>query len=279
MLGYRHAFHAGNLGDVVKHLALLATLQACQRKATPLLYAETHAGGGRYRFMQSTSSTVAPEFSTGVGALWQARERIDDPLLTSYLRAVLENQPSAESAGLRYYPGSPLLAARTLRDQDRLVLAELHSSEAPHLRRLFARDSRVRVLHADGYATLRSVLPPPERRGVVLIDPAYELAGEDDRAVAAIADGRRRFGNGVFLLWAPLRGKARAERMERTLMGLGVTNLLRVALSPRVEDAALGSLVWLLSPPYLVDRVLRAALTAAAAHLDAHSEVRWLAGG
>jgi 23S rRNA (adenine2030-N6)-methyltransferase len=291
MLSYRHVFHAGNLGDVLKHLALLATLRAATRKETPLAYLESHAGAGSYALADDGPA----EYRTGIAPLWRARRDVSDPLLRDYLQLVLRAQTRgtpapgdalpdlASEVPLRRYPGSPWFARATLRPPDDLWLAELHPTDYTRLVDLFRDRAYVHVERMDGHALLRAQLPPKARRGVVLIDPAYELADEADRVLASLADALRRFGHGTYLVWAPLRGKAAPSQMERVILRLAPSKLLRVAFTPLDAPAAehppLGSVLWLLNPPYLVDEALRAAFAECAPLLAVQAEVRWLLGG
>lgn len=291
MLSYRHVFHAGNLGDVLKHLGLLATLRASTRKPAPLTYLESHAGAGSYAL---NDDAPAPEYRTGIERLWQVRGTLTDPLLVDYLQLVQTAQSRgvpgtgdapadlAADVALRRYPGSPWFARACLRPEDDCWLAELHPSDYPRLVDLLRDRPHSHVERMDGHAMLRAQLPPRSRRGVVLIDPAYELDDEADKVIATLAGALRKFAHGVYLVWAPLRGKAEPSRMERALVGLGPTKLLRVAFTPRVHPGvqvpALGSVLWLVNPPYLVDATLGAAFTACAPVLDVDTEVRWLVG-
>ena len=312
MLSYRHVYHAGNLGDVLKHLCLLATLRASTRKATPLCYLDSHAGAGLYALR---TDMPAAELHSGIGALWSRLARVesaaDDALLQDYLTLVLQAQRFADATGararddrsrlldmpLQLYPGSPWFAGACLRAGDRMWLAELHSTDQPLLEQAMrlhpgaVRPADVHVLHADGYAMLAANLPPRERRGVVLIDPAYELADEHDRAMRALSAALGRFAHGVYLLWAPTRGKAEPARMERDLLQLRPSKLLRVSFVPREPRAALaaalaaapraqplGSIVWLINPPFKVEVQLRTTFAACADALNVDAEVRWLLG-
>ena len=312
MLSYRHVFHAGNLGDVLKHLCLLATLRASTRKATPMCYLESHAGAGLY---DMRVDAPAAEFHGGIGALWPllaaGAEGVSDPLLQDYLmlvqhaqryahvvaRSAADTQALDAHPPLQLYPGSPWFARACLRAGDRMWLAELHPTDAPLLEQTTqlylalgsVRQGDMHVRQTDGYAMLAANLPPRERRGVVLIDPAYELADEHDRAIRALTAALGRFAHGVYLLWAPSRGKAEPARMERELLRLRPAKLLRASFVPSAAAVAhalaheralpLGSVVWLINPPYQVDAQLQATFAACAERLGVDAEVRWLLGG
>ncbi len=196
MLSYRHGYHAGNLADVLKHTVLCAVLSAGTRKPAPLFYLETHAGAGRYR--------LAPngEHESGITELRAAELLADAPEAIATLMDVVRAEDR--------HPGSPVIAARLLRENDRMLLAELHPTDFAELGETLGRDSRATVVREDGYRLLRSKLPPRERRGVVLIDPNYELADEGARLLAALSDALARFRHGTYLVWLPLAGKVDA---------------------------------------------------------------------
>lgn len=287
MLSYRHGFHAGNLGDVLKHLCLLAVLRASTRKPAPIAYLESHAGAGSYALDDANPDA---EYRTGVAQLWAARTQLRAALLVDYLELVHMAQakdgqtPHAlRDEPLHRYPGSPWLARACLRSEDELWLAELHPSDYPRLKDLLRGRAHAHVARGDGYEMLRARLPPRQTRGVVLIDPAYELADEADRAVRSLTNGFERFGHGTYLLWAPLRGKAEPSRMERALLRLEPAKLLRASFTPHEIAGAtrspLGSVLWLVNPPYLVDAVLESAFAECAPLLAVDSDLRWLRGG
>jgi len=207
MLSYRHAFHAGNDADVVKHVALCALFAALGRKDKPFLYLETHAGAGAYN-LDNRLASQTDEASTGIGKLWGRTFRDAPPAFAQYLHLV--RQFNAEGR-LRRYPGSPWLARELLRPQDRAAFAELHPVDHGKLVRLLRNEARCAVAHEDGYALLRSHLPPIERRALVFIDPPYETQDELQRLHAALVEARRRFANGVYAVWYPVGTKHNAD--------------------------------------------------------------------
>lgn len=199
-MNYRHGFHAGNFADVFKHAILLALLDALTRKNKPLCYFDTHAGRGRYA-LTATEAGATGEWRAGIGRLWN---RTDVPApLQRYLGLVRQANPGGELAS---YPGSPQLAAMALRDSDRLVLCEYQPDEAALLRATFHGDRRVHVHQRDGYAALRALLPPQEHRGLVLIDPPFEVQDDDFGAIeAALGEAHARWPQGVYAAWYPIK--------------------------------------------------------------------------
>jgi 23S rRNA (adenine2030-N6)-methyltransferase len=207
MLSYRHAFHAGNDADVVKHVALCALIEAITRKDKPLLYLETHAGAGSYN-LRNRFAGHSHEASAGIGMLWGRIFSEAPPAFARYLALV---QALNDGGKLRRYPGSPWLAQHLLRSGDRLALAELHPVDQPKLARLMRADARVTVANDDGYGLVRSLLPPIERRGLIFIDPSYETQDELHRLYKALVEGLKRFGTGVYAIWYPVGTKHHAD--------------------------------------------------------------------
>ncbi|MBU1080331.1 MAG: 23S rRNA (adenine(2030)-N(6))-methyltransferase RlmJ, partial [Spirochaetes bacterium] len=196
MLSYRHGFHAGNYADVLKHVALVDCLSRLVRKDTPLLYVDTHAGAGSYRLREGYAAQNE-EWSGGIERLLEAaKAEAPPPAVASYLSMM--TRVDSPDGRVDDYPGSPLIAARLLRPQDRLALFELHPSDYAPLASLFDDDGRVAARKADGFAGLRTLLPPPSRRALVLIDPSYELGADYDLVVATVAEALRRFATGVY---------------------------------------------------------------------------------
>lgn len=203
MFSYRHGFHAGNHADVLKHLVLVQLLQHLMQKEKPLWVIDTHAGGGGYD-LTAGYATKNAEFETGIGALWTR----DDwpPAVASYLEQV---RALNTDGGLRWYPGSPQIAAQMLREHDHLRAYELHPTESGLLRAHFAAQPRgehgrrVSVQAADGFAGLKAVLPPPPRRALVLIDPPYEDKADYRKVINALKDALQRFATGVYAVWYP----------------------------------------------------------------------------
>lgn len=217
MLSYRHAFHAGNHADVLKHVILVQLLRHLNLKEKPYWFIDTHAGAGRYR-LDTEPATKNAEFETGIGRLWNR----DDlpPAVADYVGLVRGMNPDG---CLRHYPGSPWLARELTRPADRLRLFELHPTDLRFLERTFAKDGgRVVIREADGFHALKSELPPPPRRGLVLIDPAYEDKRDYLRVIAAVKEGLARFATGIYAVWYPLLPRGDARQLPEKLRKLPV---------------------------------------------------------
>lgn len=216
-MNYRHAFHAGNFADVLKHVVLARVLDYMKRKDAPFRVIDTHAGIGRYD-LASTEAAKTGEWQDGIARLvgphaWPFSPGAKE-LLKPYLDAVLAENGGR---GLARYPGSPRVALRLMRPQDTLVANELHPDDAKTLKHVIGRDPRARVLMLDAAIALRAQLPPKERRGVVLIDPPFEQPGEFERIAQSLAEGLERFASGTFLVWYPIKDRKAVEKWQRTL--------------------------------------------------------------
>jgi len=276
-LNYRHAFHAGNFADVFKHLVLVALLEALKRKEKGFAYFETHAGAGRYDLRDPAVQKTA-EYRDGIGRLWRAASA--DPLTTAYLAAV---RGVNRGPALRVYPGSPRIARALVRPQDRLGLAEREPGECARLAREFARDRQVRVECGDGYARLDAWLPPPEARGLVLLDPPYESAGEWRTVGEAVVAAHRRWSTGVYALWYPLKAGAPVARLKQALEASGVRRILVAELEVWPNDTPFrlnGCGMAMINPPWRVDEELERALPPLSGQLRqgprATARVEWL---
>ena len=258
MLSYRHAFHAGNHADVLKHSVLAQLLRYFNHKEKPYWLVDTHAGAGRYR-LDAEPATKNAEFAEGIGKLW-AR---DDP--PSFFADYLGLIRGMNSDGrLRHYPGSPWLAYELMRPDDRLRLFELHGTDYRLLVRTFAKAGvRAALRQADGFLELKSVLPPPPRRGLILIDPAYEDKRDYLRVVATVNEGIRRFATGTFVIWYPQLQRGDARQLPEKLRKLPV-KWLDVRLTVGKPDAGgfgmHGSGLFIVNPPWSLAESLAEAL-------------------
>ena len=258
-MNYDHAFHAGNHADVLKHLVLLALIDALARKPTPFFVLDTHAGQGEYA-LQSRQAAATGEIEGGVLRLaaWSSKQTRLAPPLARYLDAV---EPFL-AAGR--YPGSPRLTAACLRADDRLACCELSPEPAQRLKALFAGDPRVGVHQRDGYAALKALLPPRERRGLVLIDPPYEAQlAEYDTALAALRAALARWPQGIFALWYPIKQRRALAPFFRRAAALPARSALVAELMCHADDSPLrlnGSGMLLLNPPWKLDQSLLHAL-------------------
>ncbi|MCP5142664.1 MAG: 23S rRNA (adenine(2030)-N(6))-methyltransferase RlmJ [Chromatiales bacterium] len=266
MLGYRHAFHAGNHGDVLKHLVLRECLTYLNHKPKPWLYVDTHAGAGAYD-LNGAQAGRNREFEGGI-----ARLRGGEPLPA----ALADLLAAVDAAGPDVYPGSPVLAAQLARPEDRLRLYELHSSDFPQLRQRFARDRRVRCERSDGYIGLRAQLPPPTRRGLALIDPSYELNSDYGAVVDALRDGLLRFETGLFLIWYPQLPQAAARHLPGNLRAACDRPWLDVSLSVQSPSRSglgmYGSGMFVVNPPFGLADTLRDCLPVLAGRLGTGSD-------
>lgn len=274
-MNYRHAYHAGNFADVAKHLALVAALLHLRKKEKPFLVLDSHGGRGRYDLSAEAARTG--EAAAGIGRLLPliGEGGLPEPLNT-YLGLVAQ-----EGAG--HYPGSPLLAARLIRPQDRLVAVENHPEEAAALSAVLAPFGNARAVEGDGYGRLSALLPPKERRGLILIDPPYEAPDEFERAATALKTAYRRFATGIYMLWFPIKSAAAADAFCGEVLAAGIAKALRIDIAvsagPRKDKerlTAAGLLV--VNPPFGLDAEMRAAAGFIAPRLDAALEVAWLAG-
>ncbi len=258
-MNYDHAFHAGNHADVLKHLVLLALIDALARKPAPFFVLDTHAGRGDYA-LDSSAAQATGEAALGVRRLhdWSLAQPLLAPALARYLKAV---RPALEA---RRYPGSPLLAADTLRENDRLACCELQPEAAQQLRSLFARDPRVGIHQRDGYAALKALLPPKEKRGLVLIDPPYEAQlAEFDQVIDALKEGLARWPQGIFALWYPIKQRRALAPFFRRAAALPARSALVAELMRHADDSPLrlnGSGMLVLNPPWKLDESLLGAL-------------------
>lgn len=284
-MNYRHHYHAGNYADVFKHVILLALLRAMQRKEKGFLYLDTHAGRGAYDLavapVRPDGREREPEWPAGIGRLWGRRDLpgvVGD--YVAWLREFAAGRGADETAP-RYYPGSPWVACAWARPQDRLALCELREDEAEALAHEFRADTRVVVHRQDGYGALKALLPPPERRALVLIDPPFEDKGEFGAVRTGLREGLRRLPGGTYAVWYPLTERARAEAFHAEVAGWGIPALvaeLDVAAEAAVRMKGCGLLV--LNPPWRIEEVLRPALPVLADLLQAgpgaHARCTWL---
>jgi len=254
---------------VLKHVVLCLVLRHLREKEKPFFVLDTHAGVGRYDLAGEEASKTG-EWRHGIG---RVREAADPPAaLAPYLEALWRIEPDG-----RFYPGSPLLASALLRPQDRLVACELHPEDAARLAAGFAADPRVAVRHADGFAAPKALLPPKERRGLVLLDPAYEAKDEPERLLAAVRQGLKRWAGGIYLAWYPIKDRAGARRLTDGLAGLGAPLLTaELAVFPgdwpyRLNGAGMA----VLNPPWRLAEALEEALPWLARRLEREPGGGW----
>lgn len=255
MLSYQHLYHAGNFADVHKHTVLTLLLHALHKKPTALCYLETHAGRALYD-LQDAQARKNCEFEQGVSRL--LADPNPPPMLTEYLSYIYKyNDPGNV---LRFYPGSPLLARELLRTQDAMILSELHPQEIPLLRQQLQHDKRIAIHQRDGYEMLRALLPVKQSRGLVLIDPAYELKSDYVQVISALELIQQRWPGGVAMVWYPLLTASAHENFIDALRKSALRDVLCCELQLQ-SYAGLpgmkGSGVIILRPPWQVDTQLQ----------------------
>ncbi|ASK56594.1 23S rRNA (adenine(2030)-N(6))-methyltransferase RlmJ [Vibrio tarriae] len=276
MLSYRHSFHAGNHADVLKHIVQSLILNSLQQKEKPFVYHDTHSGVGRYDLTHEWSEKTG-EYKQGIARVWQ-QDNIPAEL-DSYLDAIRQlNQGET----LRYYPGSPRVARAHLREQDRMVLTELHPSDYPLLEQEFHRDRQVSIYKEDGFARLKASLPPQERRGLVLIDPPYELAKEYRDVVQAIAQSYKRWATGIYAIWYPVVNRCDIDDMVEGLQGLEIRKILQIELgvAPDTNERGMtASGMIVVNPPWTLESQMQTILPflkQAIAPATGHYKVEWV---
>lgn len=256
-MNYRHAFHAGNFADVVKHVGMICLLDRLVGTPQPLCYVETHAGRGIYD-LHDKASRRSGEAASGV--LRVAGTTLASGPVRRYLGIVHQVN---SSGAVTTYPGSPAIAAALLGPDDRLILCESEAEEARVLRRSFGDDARISVQCTDGYSALRAILPPTPRRGCVLIDPPYESDDDTARAIDAVAEGLKRWPNGIIALWYPIRERQDALTLRRQLGETGAEmTALEFCITPDDNPARLnGAGLAIVRPPWRLEVALRTACT------------------
>jgi 23S rRNA (adenine2030-N6)-methyltransferase len=256
MLSYRHAFHAGNHADVLKHAVVVQLLHYLGKKDKAYWYIDTHAGAGAYALREGYATRNA-EFDTGIGKLWGRSDL--PPMLSDYVDEVAALNPDGD---LRFYPGSPYLAWRLMREQDRMRLFELHSTEIDVLRHRFHdAGRRVMIYAGDGFDGIKPLLPPPPRRALVLIDPSYEDKRDYSRTIKCVEDGLERFATGTYAVWYPQVTRPESQRFPEQLKRLQEKNWLHVSLSvkrpPHDGFGLFGSGMFIVNPPYTLVAALK----------------------
>ena len=260
MLAYRHAFHAGNHADVLKHVVLVAALRHLNQKDKPYWVIDTHAGAGGYA-LDSKYATQHDEFQDGIGKLWSVERKLP-PLVDDYLGVV--RAFNADDGRLRRYPGSPEIVRALIRADDRQRLFELHPTDFEILLANFSADRRAKVENVDGFATIKALLPPPPRRALVFIDPSYEIKTDYAKVHAAVQDGLKRFAQGMFMVWIPMLTRSEPAQLIDRLKRLPADDWLHVKL--QVAEPAdggfgmLGTSMFVINPPWTLREQLAATM-------------------
>ncbi len=247
MLSYRHSFHAGNFADVLKHLILIKILEYLHKKDKPFCCIDTHAGPGLYE-LNSDYALKNKEFENGISRLWQQPN-----LPASVEQYVKVIQHFNVTDQLNYYPGSPLIAQHFLRVQDRLFLHELHSTEIERLTQTVKKDRRIKVFHADGLKNTLGLLPSKEHRGLILIDPSYEIKTDYQSVVDTLIQMHKRFATGTYALWYPVVDRTRNQHLELALKQSAIKNIQLFELGISADTAEKGmtsSGMIVINPPW-----------------------------
>lgn len=264
-MNYRHGYHAGNFADVPKHIALIAIAEYLKKKDTAFSVIDTHAGRGAY----DLSGEHAAKTGEAGGGIEKLRGLSGPPVLARYL----------ELAGGACYPGSPLIAAQLLRPQDRLVAIEKHPEEFEHLKDVLAPFRNAIAENADGYARLLKLLPPPSRRGLVVIDPPFEATDEFHTLAQTITAAVAKFANGVYLVWYPVKSQAAADGFLGEVLATGISKALTIDTVITAPEGKLNrAQLLVINPPYGLEAAMREIAGIIAAPMGAAITTRWIAG-
>jgi 23S rRNA (adenine2030-N6)-methyltransferase len=280
-MNYRHAFHAGNFADVLKHAVLCRVLAHLLAKESPFRAIETHAGAGAYDLAGEAASRTQ-EWRQGIERL------IERPLageagrlLEPYLALV---RATSGPGTADVYPGSPLIARAFCREDDRMIFCERHPEEYAALNRNFRDDPRAKTVEIDGWTALKAYLPPKERRGFVLVDPPFEEPHEFERLRDGLVEGHRRWRSGIFLLWYPIKNEHEVSLFERRIGKLEIPKILRIEFAidkPQTEGALAACGMMIVNPPWTLETELKVILPALAERLGRDGAGRyrldWLA--
>ena len=259
MLSYRHGFHAGNHADVLKHLVQTLVIQHLTKKDKPVRYIDTHSATGGYS-LSDTFAQKTCEWEEGIGQIWN-KDKLPEPV-QKYVKVV--KAFNGDNQNLKLYPGSPAVAVELFREQDKLQLFELHPADSRELDRNFQRDRRVNVTQGDGFAGLKALLPPVERRALVLIDPPYEVKDDYNSVIKALKGALQRFATGVYAVWYPEINSEHSRMFPHKLERCGAERWLHVAMQVRGNntEGMFGSGMFVINPPWLLEKQLRESLPA-----------------
>ena len=259
-MNYRHIYHAGNFADVLKHAVLALVIDYMKKKDAPLRVVDTHAGVGFYDLGSALAGKTG-EWLGGIGRLMGPDAKPMPPeaerLLAPYLSIIEAMNPDLMRAN---YPGSPEIARRLLRPGDVLVLNELHPADHAELAERYAIYTQARVLQLDAWVALKALLPPPERRGLILIDPPYEEKDELQQVARGLGQALKRFATGTFLLWYPVKDMPPLEAFHAGLARLGIAKSLRMELFTRAPDTPErlnGCGLLAINPPWILEKQMR----------------------
>jgi 23S rRNA (adenine2030-N6)-methyltransferase len=274
-MNYRHAFHAGNFADVVKHIVIARILTHLREKAAPFRVIDTHAGEGLYD-LASDEARRTGEWRDGIGRLAEAQLPADAAEIAApYLAAV---RACNHGEGLRHYPGSPLLVRHLMRPQDRLIACELEPRAAAALARNLRGEPAAKVTAIDGWVALNAYVPPNERRGLVIVDPPFEEPDEFARLAGAVAAAYRKWATGIYLLWYPVKDRDGPNRFVRRLASSGIEKRLRVEFAvaaPRPDGGLSACGMVIVNPPWKLADEIRTIAPVLAAVLGRDPTCGW----
>ncbi|MDT8376721.1 MAG: 23S rRNA (adenine(2030)-N(6))-methyltransferase RlmJ [Mariprofundaceae bacterium] len=276
MLSYQHSYHAGNFADVHKHSVLLLLLRALQAKEKPFFVLDAFAGRGLYQLGDAEAEKTG-EYLQGIGRIWQKPSLPDS--MSDYMQAVRNVNSDLK---LKQYPGSPLLIRSMIREQDRMAVCELHPAEFDALRQILYSEKRVALHKRDAVGGMKAMLPPKERRGLLLLDPAYEVKQEYESVPAAVVDAYRHWREGIYAIWYPLLTAGNHEKLRASLKRSGIRKMLDSQLMVDTPESGgmYGSGMIIINPPWRLKDQLEELLPWLAARLagsgSAPSGVRWL---
>jgi 23S rRNA (adenine2030-N6)-methyltransferase len=281
-MNYRHSFHAGNFADVMKHIILVRILEYLKRKDAAFRVIDTHAGAGIYS-LSSGDAAKTGEWKDGIGRLFETKLADETRLLLApYLESVSAVNPAQK---LDNYPGSPVITRHLLRKQDRLTAIELHDQDEKRLAARFAGDFQTRVIHLDGWLALGGQVPPKEKRGMVLVDPPFEIEGEFERLTEGLVKAYKRWPGGIYALWYPLKDRKAVGKFYDALVATGIRKVLKAGLMVRdwsTPPRMNGSGMIVVNPPHVLENELRLILPPLASCLGDGShgmyELDWLTG-
>lgn len=257
MLSYQHGYHAGNFADVIKHVALSRLLSYMTQKDKPLLYLDTHSGRGHYHLKNAQALKTA-EAQSGIGLLWPQKNHLPS-VFSDYIAAIQRVNPTET---LTYYPGSPQIAIDALRPTDRLYFNERHPTEFEYLKQLPKQNKRIFYKNEDGLIDLKAVLPPIERRGLIFIDPSFEMKTDYRDIPCALKQAYNRFSTGVYCLWYPLIDNKLHQQLLRGLQQIQSKNnlIIEFRLTPHQQFGMTGCGLWIINPPFLLADELNSAM-------------------
>ena len=267
MLSYRHAFHAGNHGDILKHIILVEIISYLHQKDKAFWVIDTHAGAGSYS-LTSKRAEKNKEFESGITRLWKKDDHPTE--LTPYLQLVESINPKHQ---LSIYPGSPWLAKNLIRPQDKLHLFELHPDDYPRLKKRLGGHSNINVSKTDGFKALKSLLPPQPRRGLIHIDPSYETKDDYLKVISSVQEGLKRFSNGTYMIWYPIINNHLAQKLPEKLKKIGADKWANYSLRISADQEGYGmtgSGVFVINPPWQLTEKMKIILPYLAKTLSDH---------